>query len=227
MSLRKWEDLPLKMQNEAVRPYYDSLQQKKFSLACKFIFDRLMALIMLIGLSPVFLVLAILIKSDSPGEIFFRQERVTQYGKRFRIYKFRTMVTQAEKLGIQVTTDNDNRITKMGSKLRSCRLDELPQLLNIFKGEMSFVGTRPEVPQFVDAYTPEMMATLLLPAGVTSAASIEFKDEDKLLAGEKDIQGAYIRKVLPRKMEFNLKGIKEFSVWEDLRLMIKTLGAVM
>ena len=226
MILRKWEDLPDNIRNEAVRPYYDSLQKKKFSLACKFIFDRVMALLLLICLSPVFLILAILIKQDSQGYVFFSQERVTQYGKVFRIYKFRTMVNNAEELGTKVTTDNDTRITRIGNKLRKCRLDELPQLINILKGEMSFVGTRPEVMNFVKVYTPEMMATLLMPAGVTSTASIEYKDEDKILVGVKDINEVYVNKVLPKKMEFNLKYVKEFSVKEDLILMFKTVGAV-
>ena len=226
MILRKWEDLPDDIRNEAVRPYYDSLQKKKLSLACKFIFDRVMALLLLICLSPVFLILAILIKQDSQGYVFFSQERVTQYGKVFRIYKFRTMVNNAEELGTKVTTDNDTRITRIGNKLRKCRLDELPQLINILKGEMSFVGTRPEVMNFVKVYTPEMMATLLMPAGVTSTASIEYKDEDKILVGVKDINEVYVNKVLPKKMEFNLKYVKEFSVKEDLILMFKTVGAV-
>ena len=226
MILRKWEDLPENMRNEAVKPYYDSLQKKKISLACKFIFDRIMSLFMLICLSPVFLILAVLIKQDSPGEVFFRQERVTQYGKVFRIYKFRTMVANAESLGAQVTSNNDMRVTEIGSKLRHCRLDELPQLINILKGEMSFVGTRPEVMKYVAAYTPEMLATLLLPAGVTSTASIEFKDEDKLLTGASDVNEAYINKVLPQKMKFNLQYAKDFSVNEDLILMFRTVGAV-
>lgn len=226
MILRKWEDLPDNMRNEAVRPYYDSLQKKKMSLACKYIFDRVMALLMLICLSPVFLILAILIKEDSPGDVFFTQERITQYGKYFKIYKFRTMVNNAEDLGSQVTIDKDLRITRIGKKLRKCRLDELPQLINILKGEMSFVGTRPEVMNFVKSYTPEMMATLLMPAGVTSAASIEYKDEDKILIGAKDVNEAYINKVLPGKMKFNLQYVKEFSFKKDLMLMIQTIGAV-
>lgn len=175
--LCKWEELPQNMQNGAVRPYYDSLQGKKCSLFMKAIFDRVVSLLMLIGLSPIFLLLAVMIKLDSPGEVFFRQERVTQYGKKFRIHKFRTMVKNAEALGTQVTTKSDMRVTKVGKKLRGCRLDELPQLIDILQGNMSFVGTRPEVTKYVEQYTPEMLATLLLPAGVTSDASIEYKDE--------------------------------------------------
>ena len=162
--LCKWEELPQNMQNDAVRPYYDSLQDKKFSLFLKAVFDRVVSLLMLIGLSPIFLILAVMIKMDSPGEVFFRQERVTQYGKKFRIHKFRTMVKNAEALGTQVTTKSDMRVTKVGKKLRGCRLDELPQLIDILKGNMSFVGTRPEVTKYVEQYTPEMLATLLLPA---------------------------------------------------------------
>lgn len=155
--LCKWEELPRNMQNDAVRPYYDSLQEKKFSLLLKAIFDRVVSLLMLIGLSPIFLILAVMIKMDSPGEVFFRQERVTQYGKKFRIHKFRTMVKNAEALGTQVTTKSDMRVTKVGKKLRGCRLDELPQLIDILQGNMSFVGTRPEVTKYVEQYTPEML----------------------------------------------------------------------
>lgn len=226
MILKKWEDLPKNMQNEAVRPYYDYLQSKRGSLLCKYLFDRIVALGMLICLSPVFLILAYLIKKDSPGEVFFRQERVTQYGKIFRIYKFRTMVKNAESLGTQVTTHSDMRVTKIGRKLRGCRLDELPQLINILKGEMSFVGTRPEVPRYVAAYTDEMMATLLLPAGVTSEASIEYKDEERLLANASNADETYIYEVLPQKMRWNLESIKNFSFLKEIRTMFKTVGAV-
>lgn len=226
MILRKWEDLPENIKNDAVRPYYAYLQNNRGNLLCKYIFDRSMALIMLICLSPIFLLLAYLIKKDSPGEVFFRQERVTQYGKLFRIYKFRTMVKNAEALGTQVTTHSDMRVTKIGSKLRGCRLDELPQLINILKGEMSFVGTRPEVPRYVVAYTDEMLATLLLPAGVTSEASIEYKDEERLLADAEDADQTYVKEVLPQKMKWNLKSIREFSFWKEIRTMFKTVGAV-
>ena len=167
------------------------------------------------------------IKVDSPGEIFFRQVRVTQYGKSFRIYKFRTMVSNAEKIGNQITINQDIRITKIGKKIRKCRLDELPQLINIIKGEMSFVGTRPEVPKYVAFYSKEMLATLLLPAGVTSSASIAFKDEEQLLKNEKDIDIAYVEKVLPQKMEYNLEGLRNFSFSEDIKIMLKTVRVVL
>ena len=224
--LCRWEELPQNMQNDAVRPYYDSLQSKKCSLFLKFVFDRVVSLLMLIGLSPIFVLLAIMIKMDSPGEVFFRQERVTQYGKRFRIHKFRTMVKNAESLGTQVTTKSDMRVTKIGKKLRGCRLDELPQLIDILQGNMSFVGTRPEVTKYVEQYTPEMLATLLLPAGVTSEASIEYKDEERLLADAKNADKTYVEVVLPQKMEWNLRSLREFSFVGDIKTMFKTVWAV-
>lgn len=202
--LCQWDELPMEMQNPEVKIYYDILVKKRNQLLLKAVFDKITALCLLIFLSPVFLLLALLIKADSKGPVFFRQERVTQYGRPFRIYKFRTMVDHAEKLGTQVTTQSDSRITNIGNKLRGCRLDELPQLINILKGEMSFVGTRPEVMKYVKAYTPEMMATLLLPAGVTSDASIAYKDEEKLLADTDNADETYIQVVLPQKMKFNL-----------------------
>lgn len=224
--LCKWEELPQNMQNDAVRPYYDSLQEKKFSLLLKAIFDRVVSLLMLIGLSPIFLILAVMIKMDSPDEVFFRQERVTQYGKKFRIHKFRTMVKNAEALGTQVTTKSDMRVTKVGKKLRGCRLDELPQLIDILQGNMSFVGTRPEVTKYVEQYTPEMLATLLLPAGVTSEASIKYKDEERLLADAQNADKTYVEVVLPQKMQWNLQSIKEFSFVKELLIMIETVLAV-
>lgn len=224
--LCRWEELPQNMQNDAVRPYYDSLQSKKYSLFLKAVFDRVVSLLMLIGLSPIFVLLAIMIKMDSPGEVFFRQVRVTQYGKRFRIHKFRTMVKNAESLGAQVTTKSDMRVTKVGKKLRGCRLDELPQLIDILQGNMSFVGTRPEVTKYVEQYTPEMLATLLLPAGVTSEASIEYKDEERLLADAKNADKTYVEVVLPQKMDWNLQSLKEFSFVGDIKTMFKTVWAV-
>ena len=226
MLLKKWEELPAVLRSEQVRPYYLSLQQKKGNLLAKLIFDRVVSLVMLIGLSPIFLLLAIMIKLDSPGEVFFRQERVTQYGRRFRIHKFRTMVKNAEALGTQVTTKSDMRVTNVGKKLRGCRLDELPQLLDILQGNMSFVGTRPEVTKYVEQYTPEMLATLLLPAGVTSEASIEYKDEERLLADAQNADKTYVEVVLPQKMAWNLRSLREFSFMGDIKTMIKTVWAV-
>ena len=196
-------------------------------LLLKFLFDRVMALLLLVLLSPVFLLVAAWIRLDSPGEVFFRQERVTRYGRRFRIYKFRTMVKNAESLGTQVTTQQDMRVTNVGRKIRACRLDEIPQLINILKGEMSFVGTRPEVPRYVAHYTDEMLATLLLPAGVTSQASIHYKDEEKLLTNAKNAEKIYLDGSLKQKMTWNLQSLKEFSVVEDVRTMLQTVLAVM
>lgn len=227
--LRKWEELPTFMQTEEVRPYYEKLSRKWFSLFVKRIFDFAVSSVMLVILSPALLVLAVMIKKDSEGPVFYRQERITQYGRKFRIYKFRTMVVNADRIGSLVTVGEDPRITKIGKKLRGCRLDELPQLLNIWKGEMTFVGTRPEVEKYVKRYTPEMMATLLLPAGVTSEASIQYKDEDKRLAdvsGE-DADKVYIEQILPEKMKWNLKEIKKFGFFREIGTMMKTVVAVM
>ena len=227
--LRKWEELPAFMQTEEVRPYYEKLSRKWFSLFVKRIFDFAVSSVMLVILSPALLVLAIMIKKDSEGPVFYRQERITQYGKKFRIYKFRTMVVNADRIGSLVTVGEDPRITKIGKRLRGCRLDELPQLINIWKGEMTFVGTRPEVEKYVKKYTPEMMATLLLPAGVTSEASIQYKDEDKLLAdvsGE-DADRVYVEKILPEKMKWNLEEIKKLGFFREIGTMVKTVVAVM
>lgn len=224
--LKKWEELPKYMRTEAVRPYYESLSRKKFSLWIKRVFDVTVASVMLALLSPVLLVLAFLIAKDSKGGVFYRQERVTQYGRKFRIFKFRTMVANADKIGTQVTVQNDNRITKIGEKLRKCRLDELPQLFNIILGDMSFVGTRPESTHYVKCYTPEMYATLLLPAGVTSEASIHYKDEAELLDQADNVDEVYVKEVLPGKMKYNLEEIRKFSWWREIGTMVRTVVAV-
>ena len=224
--LKKWEELPKYMRTEAVRPYYESLSRKKFSLYVKRFFDVTVASVMLVLLSPVLLVLAFLIAKDSKGGVFYRQERVTQYGRKFRIFKFRTMVANADKIGTQVTVQNDNRITKNGEKLRKYRLDELPQLFNIILGDMSFVGTRPESTHYVKCYTPEMYATLLLPAGVTSEASIRYKDEAELLDQADNVDEVYVKEVLPGKMRYNLEEIRKFSWWREIGTMVRTVVAV-
>ena len=173
------------------------------------------------------LILAIWIKADSKGSVFYRQERVTTYGKHFRIHKFRTMVSNADQIGTAVTVGNDSRITKAGSKLRGHRLDELPQLLDVLAGTMSFVGTRPEAVKYVDRYKPEYNATLLMPAGITSECSIRYKDEDKLLDAAEDVDTVYMEKVLPDKMKWNLQSIKQFGNREDLKTMFRTVFAVL
>lgn len=226
MILRRWEDLPEGMKNDSVSRYYQILSNKKLSLLAKRIFDIVFSLLMLILLSPVFIIISILIKVDSEGRIMFRQIRVTQYGRQFRIYKFRTMVENAEQIGTQVTTNNDNRITKVGKFLRKYRIDEIPQLLNIIRGDMSFVGTRPEVMKYVKEYTDEMKSTLLLPAGVTSEASIMYKDEEQLLTDTNDIDRTYIEVVLPSKMKLNLISIEKFSFFEEIKTIFKTVIVV-
>lgn len=227
MILKSYEKLPEDLQNEEVKRYYDILVKKKIGLFLKRIFDIIMSLTLLILLSPVFLILAIWIKIDSKGPVFYRQERITTYGKKFRIFKFRTMIQDADKKGSLITLGQDSRITKIGSKIRKCRLDEIPQLINILKGDMSFVGTRPEVVKYVKQYTDEMKATLLMPAGVTSKASIEYKNEDEIMdaflnKGEK-VDDIYIKRVLPEKMKYNLEYIEKFSLLEDIKICIKTI----
>ena len=225
--LVSYDKLPKKLKNKKVKKYYEILEHKKMYLFTKRIFDIFFSLILLIILSPVFLVVAITIKLDSKGPIFYRQERVTKYGRVFRIFKFRTMVVNADKKGSLVTINDDDRITKVGSKIRNSRLDEIPQLINILIGDMSFVGTRPEVKKYVDKYSEEMLATLLLPAGVTSEASINFRDEalimNEYLKDNIDIDDIYVNKILPEKMKFNLEYLKKCSIIEDIKLCIKTI----
>ncbi|MFJ8260429.1 sugar transferase [Rummeliibacillus sp. NPDC094406] len=226
MFLEKWDDIPIDIRNEKVKPYYDLLNEKKVSLSIKRIFDIVVSLILLLLLSPIFLIISSLIKIDSRGPVFFRQVRITKYGRKFQILKFRTMVNHADKIGTQVTIFNDKRITKVGAKLRDWRLDEIPQLVNILQGDMSFVGTRPEVEKYVKFYSDEMMATLLLPAGVTSEASIQYKDEAKYLNDAENIDEAYVKKVLPEKMKFNLRSIQKFTFINDILTIVKTIVAV-
>lgn len=225
--LRRFERLPFDMQNEDVKRYYQILSKRRFSLFLKRVFDIFVSLGMLLLIWPVFLILAILIKLDSEGPVFFRQVRVTQYGRRFKIFKFRTMVNNADKIGSLVTTKNDSRVTKIGSIIRSTRIDELPQLINILLGDMTFVGTRPEVVKYVDRYTDEMKATLLLPAGVTSEASISYKDEEKLLADAENADDTYVNDILPEKMKYNLQAIEKFSIISDVKTMFRTVLAVL
>lgn len=225
MLLKKWEQLPPEMQTEEVRKYYDILKKKQVSLFFKRMFDIVVSFLMLILLSPLFLILAIAIKIDSKGPVFYRQVRVTQYNRKFRIFKFRSMIRDADK-GSLVTLDGDARVTRVGKFVRKCRLDEISQLINVLNGDMTFVGTRPEVPKYTERYTPEMMATLLLPAGITSLASILYKDEAKLLDAAEDTDKVYIEKILPAKMYYNLKSIENFSFWGDIRIMFMTVFAV-
>lgn len=224
--MKKWNELPKAMRNEKVKYYYDILQKHQKELKLKRAFDIVCSAIMIVILSPILIALSIMIKLDSKGTVLFKQVRVTTYGRKFRIWKFRTMVDNADKLGTQVTTKGDVRITRMGHLLRKVRLDELPQLFNVLKGDMTFVGTRPEVPKYVDHYTEEMMATFLLPAGVTSRTSIEYKDEEKLLENAENADEVYINEVLPAKMVYNLREIEKFSFLRDICTMVKTVVAV-
>ena len=221
--LRKWEELPDYMRTEAVRPYYDLLRKRKGALLLKRAFDIVTASLMLAVLSPLLIVISFAIICDSKGGVFFRQERVTQYGRKFKIFKFRTMVADAEKLGTQITVKDDKRVTGIGKTLRKYRLDEIPQLINIIAGDMSFVGTRPEVEKYVNRYSSEMYATLLLPAGVTSEASIMYKDEEKLLAVKESVDDVYVSKVLPGKMEYNLQIITKFCFLYEIKIIAQTV----
>lgn len=225
--LISWESLPENMKNEKVREYYGILQSKKCSLIFKRIFDLIFSISFALISLPLMLVVAVIIKLDSPGKIIFKQKRVTEGGRVFEIFKFRTMVENAEKLGAQVTTGEDLRITKCGKWLRKLRIDEFPQIFNIIKGDLSFVGPRPEVVRYVKEYTPEMLATLLIPAGVTSTASILYKDEAKLLENAKNPDEVYIQEILPEKMKYNLDYIKKFGIIYDFKVIIKTVIAVL
>lgn len=225
--MRKFENLPNELRTEVVREYYDALKKRSFSLFLKRCFDIFASAFLIVLLSPVMLVLAIWIKLDSEGPVFYRSERVTQYNKTFHILKFRTMVTNADKMGTLVTVAGDSRITKVGAKIRKARLDEFPQLFNVLLGEMSFVGTRPEVRKYVDAYTEEMMATLLLPAGITSTASLMYRDEDDKLKALTDkgmsVDEAYVEHILPDKMKYNLEYTKSAGLFSDIKICIKTV----
>ncbi len=227
MILKKWEELPDFMQTEEVRPYYEVLKKNKLSLILKRVMDLVGGMVLLVLLAIPMAIIAVMIKLDSEGPIFYRQERVTTYGKHFRIHKFRTMVFNADKIGTAVTVENDSRITKVGAKLRGCRLDELPQVLDLISGDVSFVGTRPEAVKYVEKYKPEYMATLLLPAGITSEASIRYKDEAELLKVADDVDRAYLEEVLPGKMKYNLQSIKEFSFIGEIATMFRTIFAVL
>lgn len=226
MWLRDWDDLPDYMRTEEVKPYYEILSHKKGQFVLKRCFDVLCSIFLIFILSPLIAFFSIWIKIDSKGPIFYRQERVTQYGRIFRIFKLRTMVQNADQIGTSVTVKEDVRITKVGQKIRRYRIDEIPQLFNVLIGDMSFVGTRPEVKKYVDQYSKEMYATLLLPAGITSLASIEFKDEDALIENSKDIDKTYVSEILPKKMEFNLKEILKYTFIRDIYLMVKTIVKV-
>lgn len=227
MILKKWEELPVFMRTEEVRPYYEALKKKRLSLGLKRMMDLIGGVVLLVILAIPMAIIAVMIKLDSEGPVFYRQERITTYGKHFKIHKFRTMVSNADKIGTAVTVGNDSRITKIGAKLRGCRLDELPQVLDLISGDMSFVGTRPEAVRYLEKYKPEYYATLLLPAGITSEASIRYKDEAKLLEAADDVDRVYIEEVLPGKMKYNLQSIKDFSFIGEIATIFRTVFAVL
>ncbi len=224
--LLPFDELPEEFQNDAVKKYYDILKNKKRSIIVKRIFDIVLSVFLIIILLLPIIIISILIKCTSRGPILYKQIRVTTYNREFKIYKFRTMVENADKIGSLVTSMNDNRITGIGGFLRKYRLDELPQIFNVLKGEMSFVGTRPEVPKYVKHYTSSMYSTLLMPAGITSLASIKFKNEDRMLQSSQSVDDDYINIILPKKMHYNILYIKSFGFRNDLYLMLKTVKEV-
>ncbi len=225
--LLPFEELPEEFQNDAVKKYYDILKNKKRSIIVKRSFDIIISFILLLILFVPMIIIGLLVKLTSRGPVFYKQVRVTTYNKTFEIYKFRTMVANADKIGTLVTTLGDPRITKIGGVLRRYRIDELPQIINVLKGDMSFVGTRPEVPKYVEQYSPMMFATLLMPAGITSLASIKFKNEDRMLETSTNIDEDYIDIILPKKMHYNLLYIKTFGFRNDMYLMFKTIKEVL
>lgn len=221
-----WEKIPSDMRNDSVRKYYNIVTTKKHSLILKRLFDVVASLMLLIILSPVMLVVSILIKISSKKEkVIYKQKRITQYKKEFYIYKFRTM-TSDDKVKNSITCYNDPRITKIGKILRKFRIDEFPQLINVLKGDMSFVGTRPEVIDYISCYSDEMLATLILPAGVTSICSIKFREEEKYLKDSDDIFKTYVDCILPEKMVYNLEYLENFNFFYDIKIMFMTFFKV-
>lgn len=224
--MKSFSKLPPQFRCDEVKEYYNILSHKNGSLILKRAFDIVVSFILLLLLIIPIIIIALAVKLTSEGPVFYRQERVTTYGKIFKILKFRTMVQNADKIGTLVTTDSDSRVTNIGRFLRKYRLDELPQVFNVLSGSMSIVGTRPEVPKYVNEYKPEYYATLLIPAGITSLASIMYKDEEKLLSSSKDADYVYINEILPEKMKYNLQYTKNFGFFSDIKLMFKTVKDV-
>lgn len=224
--MKSFSKLPPQFRCDEVKEYYNILSHKNGSLILKRAFDIVVSFILLLLLIIPIIIIALAVKLTSEGPVFYIQERVTTYGKIFKILKFRTMVQNADKIGTLVTTDSDSRVTNIGRFLRKYRLDELPQVFNVLSGSMSIVGTRPEVPKYVNEYKPEYYATLLIPAGITSLASIMYKDEEKLLSSSKDADYVYINEILPEKMKYNLQYTKNFGFFSDIKLMFKTVKDV-
>ncbi len=219
--------LPKEMRNKYTKEYLTLLNKRRFSLGAKRAFDILASLLILAVCSPFFLLLALAVKIDSKGPVFYRQVRVGRYNQDFKIFKFRTMVQDADKIGPPLTVGDDPRVTKVGRFIRKLRLDEFSQLLNVLDGSMSLVGPRPEVRKYVDAYSPEYMATLLIRPGITATSSIAFKDEDRLLNAAEDPEKVYVEQILPPKMAYNLEYMKNISLLNDIKIMFQTIGAVL
>ena len=192
----------------------------------KRIFDTILSLFGLVILLPFMLIIAIFIKLDSKGPVFFKQVRVTKNGREFKIFKYRTMRVGSDKYS-QITVGKDNRITKVGAFLRKYKLDEIPQLINVLIGDMSLVGPRPEVPKYVALYTDEQKEILKVRAGITDYASIEFSDENDLLASEEDPEKAYIEKIMPKKIELNKKYLSEISILTDIKIILLTIKKIL
>jgi len=195
----------------------------KFNKVVKRIFDFICSTLGLIVLSPILIAIAIKIKIGSDGPVFFKQIRVGEKNKEFRILKFRTMVVDAEKLGRQITVGNDNRITRIGGFLRKYKLDELPQLINVFKGDMSLVGPRPEVPRYVKLYNEQQRKVLEVKPGITDLASIRYRDENDLLGEAENPDDLYINTIMPDKLALNLEYIKKNNVFFDIYIILKTI----
>ena len=203
-----------------------SLQKKKLSLALKRAMDIVLSAFGIAVLSPVLAIIAIAIVLDSKGGVFYRQVRVGKGGKEFRIFKFRTMVSDADKRGLLITVGADSRITRVGKILRKTKLDELAQLFNVFIGDMSFVGPRPEVPRYVAMYTAAQRNVLLVRPGITDYASVAYRDENDLLEGAADPERIYIEEIMPAKLELNRQYLSQIGVWTDIKLIFATVMAV-
>lgn len=204
----------------------DVLARRKPQLIAKRAMDIVLSACALAVLWPLLLLIALAILIDDPGPVFYRQVRVGRNGKTFRIFKFRSMVMDADKKGLAITVGRDSRITRVGAVLRKTKLDELAQLLNVLFGQMSFVGPRPEVPKYVELYTPYQRQVLLVRPGITDYASIAYRNENDLLAGAPNPEAMYIEQIMPDKIELNMKYLREISPLADIRLILKTIVAV-
>jgi len=226
MSQLKYQKSIVNKESFSYLEFDEIFEKKKLQLAMKRVFDIIVSFIGLIVLTPIILIIGMAIKIDSKGPVFFKQVRVGKDGKEFRIFKFRTMVVDAEKKGMQITVGKDSRITKVGNFLRKSKLDELPQLINVLVGNMSFVGPRPEVPKYVAMYDEEQRAILKVRPGITDLASIEYKDENYLLSLSENPEKIYIEEIVPKKIYLNSKYLQEISLLYDVKIIIRTIIAI-